>query len=140
MNALLSIKPKYVEEIVEGNKKIEFRKTIFSRQVKEVWIYASSPIKKIVAVFSPGGIIEDSPKSLWRKYKYISGMKEEDFINYFYGKDVGYAVEIDALRVFKKAFEPNEIIREFTPPQSYYYFNTISYKDVRKKHAATLIG
>jgi len=139
MNALLSIKPKYVNEIIEGNKKIEFRKTIFNDQVKEVWIYASSPIKKIVGVFIPGEIVEGSPKSLWRKYKSISGMGEDEYFHYFHGKDIGYAMEIDSLRVFIHAFEPNEIITEFTPPQSFCYFNTISYEDIKKKHAATLI-
>ncbi len=43
MNVLLSIRPKYVEEIIKGNKRYEFRKSIFKKNVEEVWIYATSP-------------------------------------------------------------------------------------------------
>jgi len=46
MNVLLSIRPKYVEEIIKGNKRYEFRKSIFKKNVEEVWIYATSPTKK----------------------------------------------------------------------------------------------
>ena len=52
MNVLLSIRPKYVEEIIKGNKRYEFRKSIFKKNVEEVWIYATSPTKKIVGTFS----------------------------------------------------------------------------------------
>jgi type I restriction enzyme S subunit len=49
MNVLLSIRPKYVEEIIKGNKRYEFRKSIFKKKVDEVWIYATSPTKKLLA-------------------------------------------------------------------------------------------
>ena len=32
MNVLLSVKPKYAEKIVEGEKKYEFRRAIFKKQ------------------------------------------------------------------------------------------------------------
>jgi len=35
MNVLLSIKPKYVEEIKKGNKKYEFRKSLCSKEKRE---------------------------------------------------------------------------------------------------------
>jgi len=35
MNVLLSIKPKYVEEMVRGRKRYEFRRCVFRREVKE---------------------------------------------------------------------------------------------------------
>ena len=58
MNVLLSIRPKYVEEIIKGNKRYEFRKSIFKKNVDEVWIYATSPTKKIVGTFVIGKIID----------------------------------------------------------------------------------
>ncbi len=60
MNVLLSIKPKYVNEIINGNKRYEFRKVIFrNRNVTTVYIYSSSPEKQIVGSFEIGDIIED---------------------------------------------------------------------------------
>ena len=48
-DVLLSIKPKYVREILDGTKQYEFRKQIFRDRSREtVFIYSSSPEKKIV--------------------------------------------------------------------------------------------
>lgn len=66
MNVLLSIKPKYIEKIIKGNKRYEFRKSIFKKSVDEVWIYATSPTKKIVGTFVIGEIIKDTPANLWK--------------------------------------------------------------------------
>jgi hypothetical protein len=44
MDVLLSIKPKYVKPILEGEKKYEFRKVIFRNPaVSRVFIYSSAP-------------------------------------------------------------------------------------------------
>jgi len=52
MNVLLSVKPKYTEKILEGEKKYEFRRAIFKKQnIEKVYIYSSSPVSKIVAAF-----------------------------------------------------------------------------------------
>ena len=46
---LLSIKPKFIEEIKKGNKNFEYRKTIFKNtDIDTVIIYASSPISKSI--------------------------------------------------------------------------------------------
>ena len=64
MYVLLSIKPKYIDEIAKGNKKYEFRRVIFRDRMSEAWVYASSPTKKIVGRFLIGEIIEDKPANL----------------------------------------------------------------------------
>jgi predicted transcriptional regulator len=52
MNVLLSVKPKYANEIISGRKKYEFRKSIFKREdIKKMYIYSSSPVKKIIAIW-----------------------------------------------------------------------------------------
>ena len=37
MNVLLSIKPRFVEKILEGEKRFEFRKGIFKQDVAKRW-------------------------------------------------------------------------------------------------------
>lgn len=123
MNVLLSIKPKYVEEIKKGTKKYEFRKSIFKNYVNLIFIYSSSPEKKIVARFSTTTIIEDHPRNLWKKCKKFSGIEEKEFFNYFAEKEKGFAIKIDNLRIFKKPLEPKELIPNFMPPQSFYYLD-----------------
>lgn len=131
MNILLSIKPKYVEEMIKGNKKYEFRRTIFKeRSVDEIWIYASSPIKKIIGILITGEIIRDTPMNLWKNLKKHSGMHEQEFFNYFCGKDVGFAIKIEGVESFKIVIDPKTIFSNFVPPQSFYYFDDTSIRDM----------
>ena len=124
MNILLSIKPKYVEEIFEGNKRYEFRKVIFrNREVSKVYIYSTSPEKKIVAAFKVGNIIEDHPSRLWQRLKDEAGIEEDEFFRYFEGCDRGFAIEIEDLKRLERPINPKEHIPGFVPPQSFYYLD-----------------
>lgn len=58
MNILLSMKPEYVEKVLSGEKKYEFRKRIWKKDVDWFFIIATSPIKMMVAHFIPSGIVE----------------------------------------------------------------------------------
>jgi type I restriction enzyme S subunit len=127
MNVLLSIKPKFVEEIKNGNKKFEFRKTIFKKDVEKVFIYSSSPIQKIIGYFSIAEIIEGSPDEIWERCKKDSGIDETDFFVYFKDKDKGYAIEIKDLKLFEPPKNPKKSNPEFRPPQSYCYIK----KDIK---------
>jgi predicted transcriptional regulator len=132
MNALLSIKPKYIDEIIAGRKKYEFRKTAFKKEVKEVWIYASSPEKRLVGAFVIGSVVEDTPGNLWKTFKSAAGIKKSEFFQYYEGTKIGYAIEIEDLMLFANPVEPEVVFPNFIPPQSFWYFNTIMYDDINK--------
>lgn len=59
MNVLLSIKPKYVDEILSGAKRYEFRRVIFRKSVETIYIYCNSSVKRIVGSFTVGGICRE---------------------------------------------------------------------------------
>lgn len=121
MNVLLSINPKYANHIIKGNKKYEFRKSVFkNRDLELVYIYSSSPVKRIVGAFVIKNIIEKHPKQLWNEYKDYSGVDEDDFFSYFRGKEKGFAIEIGDVEVFDP-INPKEHIHGFVPPQSFCY-------------------
>ena len=123
MNVLLSIKPKYVEEIMNGNKRYEFRKSIFRcrEDVELVYIYSTSPVKKIVGVFTIETIIEDHPRNLWEKFKEFSGIGDEEFFSYFGRCKKGFAIGIGNVEVFEDPIDPKNFIPGFVPPQSFRY-------------------
>jgi len=124
MNVLLSIKPKYTELIKSGLKKYEFRRKIFKKAGScKVFIYSTSPIKKITGVFDASVIHQDSPYRIWDMFGAYSGLSEEEFFQYFRGCEIGYAIEIKNLAIFDKPHDPSKYFLEFTPPQSYRYFN-----------------
>ena len=125
MNVILSIKPKYVQRIISKEKLFEFRKAIFKSvdHPSRVYIYSSDPVKKIVGYFTISEIIKDHPRQLWYKCKHASGIPEEDFFEYFFQKQEGYAIAINEVTVFDNPLEPTEMIKNFTPPQSFAYVN-----------------
>ncbi|PWB53181.1 MAG: hypothetical protein C3F06_06840 [Candidatus Methanoperedenaceae archaeon] len=126
MNVLLSIKPKYVEEILNGNKKYEFRKSIFKcrEKLEMIYIYSTSPVKKIVGAFVIESIIEDHPKVLWEKFKEFSGINDErEFFDYFGENKKGFAIKIGELEVFKSPTDPRFLNPDFVPPQSFRYID-----------------
>jgi type I restriction enzyme S subunit len=124
MDVLLSIKPKYVKSIIEGEKRYEFRKTIFkNREINRIYIYSSSPMKKIVATFEIGGILEDHPADLWDNVKDYAGINHRDFFAYFDGKSRAFAIKIQNLQEFNDPVDPYATMPGFVPPQSYCYMD-----------------
>jgi len=121
MNVILSIKPKYVQAILAGKKRVEFRKTMFKKQVKKVYIYSSAPEKKIVGYFIVSNIVEASPSELWQKFKKVGGIEKDSFFEYYKDKERGYSLCIGSVNQFDEYIDPYSFIKGFTPPQSYCY-------------------
>jgi predicted transcriptional regulator len=124
MDVLLSIKPKYAKSIIEGEKRYEFRKAIFkNRDIDRIYIYSSSPVKKIVGTFEIGEILEDHPIDLWDNVKEYAGINDRDFFAYFDGKSRAFAIKIQNLQEFNDPVDPYETMPRFVPPQSYCYMD-----------------
>ena len=87
-----------------------------------VYIYATSPVKKIVGIFKISSIIEDSPSALWDRLKDHAGISEEEFFDYFGSKETGFALEIKDVQKFENPIDPRALIPNFVPPQSFHYF------------------
>ena len=120
-NVILSIKPKYAQAIISGIKKVEFRKKIFKRPVDKVYIYSSSPTKKLIGYFTFAEIIENSPLDLWARFKDAGSIEKKDFFDYFKDYEKGFAIVIDTVVKFKKGIDPIDFFENFCAPQSYIY-------------------
>jgi len=116
---IMAIKPKYVDAILDGRKKYEFRKRMFRRKVDEVLVYATKPVGKIVCMFSVGNVVRDEPGELWRRFGSDAGMTEEEFFRYFDGCKQGVAIEIKDVA----EINVNDVnyISNFVPPRSWIY-------------------
>ena len=121
LNVLISIKPKFVQEILSGKKKYEYRKSIFKKNIDKIYIYSTSPEQKIVGYFKYAGYIKDNPKEIWENTKRFSGIDESSFYKYFNKKSYAYAIKIEQIYVFDTPMDPKEALQNFIPPQSYMY-------------------
>jgi len=84
MNVILSIRPRYVELMMEGTKKYEFRKVIFkNKNISNVYVYSTSPVRKIVGSFKISEIVEDRPERLWDNFEAFSGLSAQEFFYIF---------------------------------------------------------
>ena len=120
MNVVLSIKPEYVAEIKAGRKRFEFRKTIFKERVEKVYIYASSPVSKVVGEFEPVDVITGTPAAVWKQTSKFSGITKAFYDEYFCGKQTAYAIVIQNLKMYDKV-KP----LPFQAPQSFRYIETL---------------
>ncbi|AKL98474.1 ASCH domain-containing protein [Endomicrobium proavitum] len=123
MGIILSIKPQYAYAILNGTKKVEFRKKIFKNDVKDVFIYVTAPEKRIVGYFTISNIVENTPGQLWRKFGKVGGINRKDFFNYYTGLSHGYSICINNVEIFNNKVNPDEVFRKFFPPQSFVYLN-----------------
>jgi len=122
MKIILSIKPEFANKIFEGDKKFEFRRSIFkSKNVSKVIVYASSPISKVIGEFEIGEILFKDLNTLWDETKEYSGITEDYFYDYFVGKENGFALEVKRVKRYKKELCIKESFGK-VPPQSFAYY------------------
>lgn len=121
MDAILSIKPQFVEEIIAGRKTYEFRKKVFKERVRKVYVYASSPVCRIIGEFTLGQILEGQPDYIWAKTSNHAGITRKYFDEYYEEREIAYALEIKYLKVYDKPIDPFITLERFTPPQSFCY-------------------
>lgn len=124
---LISIHPEYIDKILSGQKRFEFRRRIPSSEVTHLVIYATSPIQKIVAIAEIESILAESPNTLWEKTKYAAGISRQAFRRYFYGCELGYAFKIG--RVFKMDSIKDSLFN-FAVPQSFAYVSKESFAGI----------
>lgn len=117
---LLSIKPEYVEKILQGEKKFEYRKRLAKEDVSYIYVYSTAPSMKVVASVHIEGHLSDSPTALWEKTKAAAGISRAKFRDYFRGCKTAYAYKLGKVEVF----EPPKNLSDFgvaVAPQSFVY-------------------
>lgn len=121
MRVLLSIKPQYAEKIFSGEKKYEFRRSIFKEpDIKTIVVYASSPVQRIIGEFDVDCVLCATPSKLWKQTKRAAGITEKDFFQYFTGKHTAYAIKLGKVRRYRTAVSLKDKF-EVAPPQSFVY-------------------
>lgn len=122
---IMSIKPKYWEQIANGNKTVEYRKRVWQNKAvpTKVIVYATYPISKIVGEFVTDNIISDRYPSLWLKTKDVGGISADDYFDYFVESPIAHAIVIKNVEIY----DESQKIAEFTQnhikraPQSWQY-------------------
>ena len=120
---LMPINPEYVNEILSGNKKYEYRKIKAKRKnVDKMIIYSTSPIMRIVAEVDILDILEDSPDKLWEKTKKYSGITKDFYTKYYKNKNNAIAYKLGNVKVYNEPKKLCDIGINYVP-QSFVYID-----------------
>lgn len=131
---LLSIKPKYADLILAGEKRVEFRRVWAAEKVGLIAIYASAPVQRIIALVNVDEVVYASPTRLWAYCTNKGGgLTRNELKSYFDGKANGYAVMIGNVRRMKKAVDPHSLFTNFSAPQSFRYLTMSEMKSLNAR-------
>ena len=122
MNLIISIRPKYINEMRKNIKKYEFRKNIFKKKVDKIFIYSTNPVKKIVGYVNYSYFFEGKPEDIWEKTKEHAGISKDKYMEYFDHKKKAFAIDFSDIYFFENPINPYEEIKNFRAPQSFMYF------------------
>lgn len=119
---LLSIKPEFVEKILLGEKKYEYRKKLCKESVEKIYIYATAPIKMVVGEVVITGKKILNKEKLWEETQTQSGITKEFYDKYFLNCEEGSAYCLGQVTKYEKG----KSLQEFgvkVAPQSFVYYD-----------------
>lgn len=125
----LSIRPQYVEKILNGEKRVELRRRK-PRSQPDDWmaIYESSPTKALVAVAQVTEVRIKSPQCLWRGVRSVTGIAKREFDEYFTGCDNAVGIMFQSVTALSSPI-PLDDLRScwpgFHPPQGFLYLTEL---------------
>lgn len=117
---LISIKKEYVDRIISGEKRYEFRTRVAKNDINKLIIYCTLPTKKVVAEAEITEIIEMTKKDMWGHTKDYAGIGEEEFMKYFSKNAIAYAYKLGKITVYERQKELIEYGVKHAP-QSFMY-------------------
>lgn len=133
--ALISIHPNYVEKIISGEKRLEFRRTWAATPVEYLAIYSTAPVKRIVALVEVGRTIRGSKTRLWELSRQEGGgISRRRLFSYLDGKKEAVALELKRRITLATELDPSDVFgADFRPPQSFRYLTKQEWGLLRRR-------
>lgn len=83
--ALMSIRPQFAASILDGSKRVEFRKRPLAADIGTVVIYATKPVGAVLGEFVVDEQAVGKPEELWARFADVAGIDRDGFFNYYDG-------------------------------------------------------
>lgn len=130
--ALISIHPRYVGQIMAGDKTTELRRRAPACSPGDlVVVYETSPTMAIVGIAEISHVECRAPHTLWDSVRATSGVTRREFRAYFAGTRRACAIHLTGMQRFRQPVTLAEIKRlapGFRPPQSWCYLQSLPAK------------
>ncbi|WP_438455658.1 ASCH domain-containing protein [Vreelandella venusta] len=128
---LISIKPVYCKDIYAGKKKIELRRRVGKKfsPGSEVYIYTTSPVKKITGKAKIAKILKGSPRNIKSLVLEEACVSSCYYDEYFFKYETAYAIFLESVTEYcsDEVISLEEMRRlGVSPPQSFCYIEKLS--------------
>lgn len=124
---IMSIKPTYLNKILNGTKSIELRTIKPNVSNGDLIVfYASSPQKAICGAATVLSVIEGSPKSIWNEFSDKLGIDKTNYDLYFKNRKKAYGIILGTIWKYRQPVQLSKIREanaDFMPPQSFRYLS-----------------
>lgn len=129
---VLSLRPRFAEAILAGDKTVELRRTVPKIVVPtRALLYAATPVRALLGTCIVTGVASAGLAVLWQEYGSRTGLLHHEFQQYFEGVDAGAALMLAQPRPFSRGIPLRDLRarpRGFRPPQSFAYVDAATGK------------
>jgi predicted transcriptional regulator len=136
----MSIHPQYAQGILDGTKKVEFRKRPIAGDVTHVIVYATAPVSAVVGAFTVKAQHTQNPRTLWRRFRDVAGIAWTDFIAYYAGRTAGTGIAVGQVLQAPEPMCLRSRLGIDRPPQSFQYVSAETAQAALGDMAVATIG
>ncbi len=126
-NILISVRRKYVDKMLAGEKTIELRRRALRiLPGTRVWIYSTAPICAVEVQATVVSIVTDAPEFFWRRHKDRLGLSRAEFDAYLHKAEAAWGLVLHCLCALPKSVPLSDLrkhSRSFQPPQFFSHLN-----------------
>lgn len=132
-DAIISIKPRHVENILSGEKTVELRtRGINLPSGSRLWVYTTLPVGKVKLSTEIDFVEVLSPRTIWKKYGKNICISKKEFDEYTAGRATVAAIGLrnvrpldrdiclDTMREYEENFQPPQFFSRLHPDRALY--------------------
>ena len=141
---LLSLKPIYADLVFSGLKTAELRRHMTKHaEGSDVFIYVSSPERRLRGGFKVDKVWEGTPKMIWREVKDLAQVDRATFASYYEGRSKAFAMNIAYAWEHKHPLSLADLRRKFPSfvvPQSWRYLTSDEHRSFSRMRRLSVGG
>lgn len=124
---LLSVKPRYTDKLLSGEKTIELRRIRPKIEPGDViLLYATAPVFQVVGICHVSKILLGSPEAMWSRVGRGAAISRTEYDRYFNGAARAIGIVVERPARLAECLSLGELRKHapgFMPPQSYRYLS-----------------